>query len=286
MSQFDFGNLESPLSGTALINSNLEPWRDALNSLHSGSTRPSYAVAGIMWLNTTTNPWVLNVFDGTDDIPLGTINTSTNAFTPNGVVNLLPLNNTFTGTNIFQGVVDVTNINAETSAGGKLRTSGGTDCIGFGAGGSANATMFGNLSMGTTHKIVNMADPTADQDAATKKYVDDEIAAIPTTDSQQICKAWISFDGTGTIAINESFGVSSIVDDGTGLYTINFSINFANTNYVMAGSAGGGANNQLGITYGTTPVKAVGSCQIRVVVMSNGAAQDASEVNVMFFGDQ
>lgn len=85
MAQFDFGNLESPLSGTVFINGNLEPWRDALHSSHKGGTRPSYAVEGMMWVNDTTNPWVLNMFDGANDIAIGSFDTTTNIFTPSGV---------------------------------------------------------------------------------------------------------------------------------------------------------------------------------------------------------
>lgn len=85
MSQYDFGNLSSPLSGTSLINTHLEPFRDALFSMHSGSSRPSYAVAGLMWRDTTTNPWVIKMFDGSDDINIGTVNTTTNVFTPAGI---------------------------------------------------------------------------------------------------------------------------------------------------------------------------------------------------------
>lgn len=85
MSQFDFGNLESPLSGEELVNDNLEPWRDAILSLHSGSSRPSYAVAGTLWLDTSATPWVLYCFDGTNDISLGTINATTNVYTPAGL---------------------------------------------------------------------------------------------------------------------------------------------------------------------------------------------------------
>lgn len=83
MSQYDFGNLESPVSGTALINTHLEPWRNALHTMHSGTTRPAYAQAGTMWLNTTSTPWVVNVFDGAQDIQIGTINASTDKFRPN-----------------------------------------------------------------------------------------------------------------------------------------------------------------------------------------------------------
>lgn len=85
MSQYSFGDLSSPLSGAALIDTHLEPWRNALHSNHSGASAPSYIASGMMWLNTTTNPWVLNVYDGADSIPLGTINTATNQFTPSNV---------------------------------------------------------------------------------------------------------------------------------------------------------------------------------------------------------
>lgn len=86
MSQYDFGDLESPLSGTSFFNTHLEPWRDALHSMHSGSSRPSYAVAGMMWIDNTTTPWVLKMFNGTaNDVTLGTINATSLWFTPAGV---------------------------------------------------------------------------------------------------------------------------------------------------------------------------------------------------------
>ena len=45
---------------------------------------------------------------------------------------------------------------------------------------------------------------------------------------------WINFNGTGTIAIRESNGFSSITDNGTGLYTASFSATRPNTNYALA----------------------------------------------------
>lgn len=82
MSQYDFGNLSSPLSGTTFFNTHLEPWRDALHTLHSGTSRPSYAVAGLIWRDTTSTPWSIKMYDGTDDITIGTINATTNVFVP------------------------------------------------------------------------------------------------------------------------------------------------------------------------------------------------------------
>jgi len=37
------------------------------------------------------------------------------------------------------------------------------------------------------------------------------------------CKAWINFNGIGTVAIRQSYNVSSLTDNGTGQYTVNFS---------------------------------------------------------------
>ncbi len=109
MSQYDFGNLVSPLPGSTLINTHLEPFRDALHSNHSGSSRPSYATAVMMWINTTTTPWVVNFFDGTDDIPIGTINATTNIFTPNGAGAIaFTGNNSHSGTETFSNAAGVT----------------------------------------------------------------------------------------------------------------------------------------------------------------------------------
>jgi hypothetical protein len=45
------------------------------------------------------------------------------------------------------------------------------------------------------------------------------------------CKAWVNFNGTGTVAIRASFNVSSITDNGTGDYTVNFTTALADANY-------------------------------------------------------
>ena len=52
-------------------------------------------------------------------------------------------------------------------------------------------------------------------------------------------KAWVNFNGTGTVAIRDSYNVSSITDITTGTYRTNFTTAMANANYGMSGCAGG-----------------------------------------------
>jgi hypothetical protein len=46
-----------------------------------------------------------------------------------------------------------------------------------------------------------------------------------------IAKAWVNFNGVGTPAIRASFNVSSITDNGTGDYTLNFTTAMPDANY-------------------------------------------------------
>ena len=54
------------------------------------------------------------------------------------------------------------------------------------------------------------------------------------TENGQLCKAWVNFNGTGTVAIRSSFNVSSISDNGTGNYTVNFANSFPDSNYAYS----------------------------------------------------
>ena len=51
-------------------------------------------------------------------------------------------------------------------------------------------------------------------------------------------KAWINFNGTGTVAIRRAFNVSSITDNGTGDYTVNFTSALADADYAVTHTAG------------------------------------------------
>lgn len=50
--------------------------------------------------------------------------------------------------------------------------------------------------------------------------------------------AWVNFNGTGTVAIRSSYNVSSITDNGTGSYTLNFATALSDANYSLVGAVG------------------------------------------------
>ena len=63
----------------------------------------------------------------------------------------------------------------------------------------------------------------------------------------QLCRAWVNFNGTSTVAIRASYNVSSITDNGTGDYTVNFTTAMVDANYSFTLS--GGANSTVNITF-------------------------------------
>lgn len=82
MSQSDFGTINAATKSGSQLAADLNAWRSALHSLHKGNARPAYALAGMLWVKDATTPWGIYLFDGTDDILLGTVNATTNVFVP------------------------------------------------------------------------------------------------------------------------------------------------------------------------------------------------------------
>lgn len=78
MTQFDFGTIDRNESGSDLA-TQIEGFRNAVQSLNKGPSAPAYAVAGTPWLDDSAASWTMKVYDGTDWIPWFTINPSTNA---------------------------------------------------------------------------------------------------------------------------------------------------------------------------------------------------------------
>ena len=61
-------------------------------------------------------------------------------------------------------------------------------------------------------------------------------AKLGSAEASGLCKAWVNFNGTSTVAIRASYNVSSITDNGTGDYTVNFTTALADANYCWQGT--------------------------------------------------
>ena len=117
-------------------------------------------------------------------------------------------------------------------------------------------------------------------------------SSTPEQIEQGRAKAWLNFNGTGTAAINDDFNISSITDNGTGDFTINFSNALSNANYAVVACNGrkihGSSTNAFIIivaeentakTTGLFRIISLGTNQYLNVVDPNSA-------NIAVFGDQ
>jgi hypothetical protein len=95
-------------------------------------------------------------------------------------------------------------------------------------------------------------------------------------------KAWIKFNGTGTPAINGSFNVSSITDNGAGDYVINFTTALTDTNYGFVASADGGSSGSISFCSPVQAFQATTSSRIRVWDTGFNLA-DSIMVSIAFF---
>lgn len=96
-----------------------------------------------------------------------------------------------------------------------------------------------------------------------------------------VAKAWCRFNGNGTVALNASYNVSSITDNGAGDYTVNFTTAFSSGNYSYAFTGRNEANAWIMTAHQST-APATGSMRI----VNPQAATDPTQVSAVFFGDQ
>ena len=96
-------------------------------------------------------------------------------------------------------------------------------------------------------------------------------------------KAWVNLNGKGTISIRNSFNVSSIADEGTGQYTVNFATAFDNSDYCA-----GGAVKEFSGNNGTSVIFMLG----KITTVSDGystskiRASSAAFVNDNFYDSE
>jgi hypothetical protein len=101
------------------------------------------------------------------------------------------------------------------------------------------------------------------------------------TVAQGSAKAWVNFNGTGTVAIRASFNVSSITDNGTGDYTVNFTNALVDADYAVVGTSTAESHaGTLSLDVSSPPATA----GFRFFTyLANVATGDSSIVNVAVF---
>jgi hypothetical protein len=99
------------------------------------------------------------------------------------------------------------------------------------------------------------------------------------------CRAWVNFDGTGTVAIRASGNVSSITDNGTGNYTVNFTTAMPDANYSLSSSVNvywGIGNMSIGHVSNTTTERSTTQCRV-VSANQSGTLADTQYGELSFF---
>jgi hypothetical protein len=110
-----------------------------------------------------------------------------------------------------------------------------------------------------------------------------QFATVSGTAPLYACRAWVNFNGTGTPAIRGSGNVSSITDNGTGDYTVNFTTAMSDVNYQPTFGTGdpslGGAWDYVAGTYqiATTYIR------MRTYGAPGGAVADSPSTGVAIF---
>jgi len=113
-----------------------------------------------------------------------------------------------------------------------------------------------------------------------------QLPTISGTAPLYMCRAWVNFNGTGTVAIRASGNVSSITDGGVGTYTVNFTTAMPDANYSWTGSTVYGTLHctlvyrvDLSHTYSSSALQIHNIMQVG----SADATSDSSFVSIQIF---
>ena len=107
-----------------------------------------------------------------------------------------------------------------------------------------------------------------------------------TYSARGIAKAWVNFDGTGTIAARDSENVSSLTDGGAGDYEINFSNSFAAADYSIVATGNIATNNSgRSVSAPASDTYTVSAVGVRCFRSDTLGAEDFAFVSAAAHGD-
>lgn len=133
-----------------------------------------------------------------------------------------------------------------------------------------NGTIGGASTLSTT-----VASPTF----TTPNINSAQIATVTGTAPLYAARAWVNFNGTGTVAIRASGNVSSITDNGTGDYTVNFTNAMPDANYAVSLSSERITGNSSAIQL-LNELVAPTTSAVRMVSTNSG---DSARISVAIF---
>ena len=99
-----------------------------------------------------------------------------------------------------------------------------------------------------------------------------EAANAPGSAPRYSCRAWVNFNGTGTVAIRAAGNVSSITDNGTGDYTVNFTTAMPDANYAVIRSVDFDSASGAGVV-AVSEVLSATTAAVRVTAESSGGTR-------------
>ena len=290
------GDLNVANQSGAAFRADLNNQLAALGTLQSGASEPSTTYAYMLWADTTAgqlkqrnaanNAWVVIGTLGSANLGLATLASPTFTGTvtiPAGasISGFAPLASpTFTGTPAAPTASSGTNTTQVATTAfvlaNSLPLSGGTLT------GPLSVTDIKNPSSGSNNITLGT-------DGSTRISTLADSAGANTSTPAEIAsgraKAWVNFNGTGTVAIRASYNVSSITDNGTGDYTMNFTTALADTNYstmIMCNLNATGNSSRLG-SAPFNQAATTGSIRMQTTLSSSTGAEDMQFVNVAIF---
>lgn len=168
----------------------------AIVTQNSGASAPTTTYSDMFWYDTTNNQIKKRNEANSAWITLGTINESTGKFDPNASF-----------------------VAVEQGGGSSM----GTDKVYLGWNAIGMFLQVASTSLG---RVITNVDATG----ASGTYTSTQMFA-PGNAPLYGCRAWVNFNGQGTVAIRGSGNVSSITDLGTGYYTVNFTTAMVDSSY-------------------------------------------------------
>ena len=112
--------------------------------------------------------------------------------------------------------------------------------------------------------------------------------SIPALD-QRMATAWVNFNGTSTVAIRDSYNVSSITDNGTGDYSVTYTNAMSNSNYATAASILGSQNCDgmtVGGIGGSGTFRSTSFTRFRIFYGPSNSTSDLDFVQFIVLGGQ